>query len=159
MSTFPLSLLGTACRCKGLMSTFPLSPPAGRADPHRQRRPGRDHLDRGGLRPAGHGRHDAPHRPARHERGAQRPERDRTRTGEIQLVSYLRCTFSYQCFRYSVAEQRSGGRGSAPLQGPCCTEACCRTRSSHGAVGRRIDPSWGGPIELFLVPASAPRLV
>ena len=28
-----------------------------------------------------------------------------------------------------------------------------------GAVGRRIDPSWGGPIELFLAPASAPRLV
>ena len=25
--------------------------------------------------------------------------------------------------------------------------------------GHRIDPSWGGPIELFLVPASAPRLV
>ena len=24
---------------------------------------------------------------------------------------------------------------------------------------RRIDPSWFGPIELFLVPASAPRLV
>ena len=23
---------------------------------------------------------------------------------------------------------------------------------AHGAVGRRIDPSWGGPIELFLVP-------
>ena len=30
---------------------------------------------------------------------------------------------------------------------------------AHGAVGRRIDPSWGGPNELFLVPASAPRLV
>ena len=30
---------------------------------------------------------------------------------------------------------------------------------SHGAMGRRIDPSWGAPIELFLVPASAPRLV
>ena len=28
-----------------------------------------------------------------------------------------------------------------------------------GAMGRRIDPSWGGPIELFLVSASAPRLV
>ena len=28
---------------------------------------------------------------------------------------------------------------------------------AHGAIGRRIDPSWGGPIELFLVPASAPR--
>ena len=30
---------------------------------------------------------------------------------------------------------------------------------AHGAMGRRIDPSWGGPIELFLVPASAPRPV
>ena len=32
-------------------------------------------------------------------------------------------------------------------------------RSPCGAMGRRIDPSLGGPIELFLVPASAPRLV
>ena len=30
---------------------------------------------------------------------------------------------------------------------------------AHGAMGRRIDPSWGGPTDLFLVPASAPRLV
>ena len=30
---------------------------------------------------------------------------------------------------------------------------------AHGAMGRRIDPSWSGPIELFLIPASAPRLV
>ena len=30
---------------------------------------------------------------------------------------------------------------------------------AHGAMGRRIDPSWGGPIDLFLVPASAPQLV
>ena len=30
---------------------------------------------------------------------------------------------------------------------------------AHGAMGRRIDPSWGGPIELFHVPTSAPRLV
>ena len=29
---------------------------------------------------------------------------------------------------------------------------------AHGAMGRLTDPSWGGPIELFLVPASAPRL-
>ena len=28
-----------------------------------------------------------------------------------------------------------------------------------GAMGHRIDPSRGGPIELFLVPASAQRLV
>ena len=27
---------------------------------------------------------------------------------------------------------------------------------AHGAMGRRIDPSWGEPTELFLVPASAP---
>ena len=27
---------------------------------------------------------------------------------------------------------------------------------AHGAMGRQIDPSWGGHIELFLVPASAP---
>ena len=30
---------------------------------------------------------------------------------------------------------------------------------AHGAMDRRIDPSWSGPIELFLVRASAPRLV
>ena len=30
---------------------------------------------------------------------------------------------------------------------------------AHGAMGRRIGPSRGGPIELFLVRASAPRLV
>ena len=27
---------------------------------------------------------------------------------------------------------------------------------THGVMGRQIDPSWGEPIELFLVPASAP---
>ena len=30
---------------------------------------------------------------------------------------------------------------------------------AHGAMGHRINPSWGGPIELFFIPASAPRLV
>ena len=30
---------------------------------------------------------------------------------------------------------------------------------ARGAMGHRIDPSCGGPIELFLVPASAPRLM
>ena len=30
---------------------------------------------------------------------------------------------------------------------------------AHGAMGCLIDPSWSGPIELFLIPASAPRLV
>ena len=30
---------------------------------------------------------------------------------------------------------------------------------AHGVMGSRIDPSLGGHIELFLVPASAPQLV
>ena len=30
---------------------------------------------------------------------------------------------------------------------------------AHGAMGRRIDPSWREPIEVFLDPASAPWLV
>ena len=30
---------------------------------------------------------------------------------------------------------------------------------AYSAMGRRIDPSWGGPIELFLVPGSATCLV
>ena len=30
---------------------------------------------------------------------------------------------------------------------------------AHGAMGDWINPSWGEPIELVLVPASVPRLV
>ena len=30
---------------------------------------------------------------------------------------------------------------------------------AHGAMDRRIDPSWGGPIELFLVPAGITKAV
>ena len=30
---------------------------------------------------------------------------------------------------------------------------------AHGTMGRRIDPACGEPFELFLVPASVPRLV
>ena len=30
---------------------------------------------------------------------------------------------------------------------------------AHGAMCRRIDPSWDGPIELFLVPSSVPQFV
>ena len=30
---------------------------------------------------------------------------------------------------------------------------------AHGAMGHRVDPSWGGPIELVLVPASATKAV
>ena len=30
---------------------------------------------------------------------------------------------------------------------------------TYDVMARWIDPTWGGPIELFLVPASAPLLV
>ena len=44
-----------------------------------------------------------------------------------------------------------------PVTGARCSSVV--RAFAHGAMGRRIDPSWGGSIELFLVPASAPRLV
>ena len=43
-----------------------------------------------------------------------------------------------------------------PIKGARCSSVV--RAFAHGAMGRRIDPS-SGPIELFLVPASAPRLV
>ena len=52
------------------------------------------------------------------------------------------------CVSVIVAYARGGARCSSVVRA-----------FAHGAMGRRIDPSWGGPIELFLVPASAPRLV
>ena len=44
---------------------------------------------------------------------------------------------------------------SSPVQAGARCSSVVRA-FAHGAMGRRIDP--GGPIELFLVPASAPRL-
>ena len=53
--------------------------------------------------------------------------------------------------------------GSFRISQDTCSVPCCGARCSsmvrafaHGVMGHRIDPSWGGPIELFLVPASAP---
>ena len=40
-----------------------------------------------------------------------------------------------------------------------CVQARCSSMVrvfAHGAMGRQIDPPWGGPIKLFLDPASAP---
>ena len=55
---------------------------------------------------------------------------------------------------------------SLPTENSCITLYMQGARCSsvvrafaHGAMGRWIDPSFGGPIELFLVPSSAPRLV
>ena len=60
----------------------------------------------------------------------------------LQKTKFKRC-FARSCFSNPEGAGRSS-RGRA---------------FAHGAVGRRIDPSWCGPIELFLVPARASRLV
>ena len=41
------------------------------------------------------------------------------------------------------------------------TSVCSFYLYQYKGAGRisEVDPPWGGPIELFLVPASAPRLV
>ena len=49
--------------------------------------------------------------------------------------------------------------GKCPVCGPGARCSSVVRAFAHGAMGRRIDPSWGGPIELFLVSASASRLV
>ena len=53
----------------------------------------------------------------------------------------------------------------------CDKMVCCRIKIyapwcssvvrafTHDTMGRQIDPSYGEPIELFHIPASAPRLV
>ena len=55
---------------------------------------------------------------------------------------------------YSLVHSHTPSSGA--LYKPCSSVV---RAFAHGAMGRRIDPSWGGPIELFLVPASAQRLV
>ena len=50
-----------------------------------------------------------------------------------------------------------GFKGALSGRGARCSSVV--RAFAHGAMGRRIDPSCGEPIELFLVPASAPRLV
>ena len=57
----------------------------------------------------------------------------------------------------SFTYERNSSRLSWALEGARCSSVV--RAFAHGAMGRRIDPSWGGPIELFLVPASLPRLV
>ena len=79
--------------------------------------------------------------------------------------------FFLNIFLYTQEAMKKPLRKYRQLNICLCTEDCVCTllnkplsiiqtyMFAHGAVGRRIDPSWGGPIELFLVPASAPRLV
>ena len=64
-----------------------------------------------------------------------------------------------------TTELRLGDTFEVLFTSPHCTVLLGARCSSmvrafaHGVMGHRINPSWGGPIELFLVPASAPWLV
>ena len=60
-------------------------------------------------------------------------------------------------FRTGQAGQGIRCPGTSTTRGVRCSSVV--RAFAHGAMGRRIDPSSGGPIELFLVPASDPRLV
>ena len=69
---------------------------------------------------------------------------------------------------YWVSVQPASARArhvGPPERGSCLPLMAARRCSSvvrafaHGAMGRRIGPSWGGPIELFRFPVNAPRLV
>ena len=63
----------------------------------------------------------------------------------------------YDCFVFRVAKVEVVCEISLSLSGARCSSVV--KAFAHGAMDRRIDPSWGGPIELFLVPARASRLV
>ena len=52
------------------------------------------------------------------------------------------------------ADHLSLGRTLMSSKGARCSSMV--REFARGAMGHRIDPSWCGPIELFLVPASAP---
>ena len=59
---------------------------------------------------------------------------------------------SKECFMRTIPLK--GKNISSSFEGARCSSVV--RAFAHGGMGRRIDPSWSGPIELFLVPASAP---
>ena len=62
----------------------------------------------------------------------------------IKILNFIVQNPFLQCFPYAF-NVMTGARCSSVVRA-----------FAHGAMGHRIDPLWGGPIELFLVPASAP---
>ena len=71
-----------------------------------------------------------------------------SKTGILQAVHFKKVYLLYKTICVVNITNDKGARRSSMVRA-----------FAHAAMGRRIDPSWGGPIELFLVPASAPRLV
>ena len=75
----------------------------------------------------------------------QSTKRDRSNDPHTQPLNYI---FPYFIVSFLDLDERDN----------VCHNSMV-TAFAHGAMVRRIDPSWGEPTELFLVPASAPRLV
>ena len=71
----------------------------------------------------------------------------------VQLPQSITQRFMRICEINDSRDQR-GHSGLHDAVGARCSSVV--RAFAHGAMGRRIDPSWGGPIELFLVPASDP---
>ena len=60
-------------------------------------------------------------------------------------------------YQFKLSDSRYLGEAHLILAGARCSSVV--RALAHGAMGCRIDPLSGGPIELFLVLASAPQLV
>ena len=70
------------------------------------------------------------------------------------MLSDIRVTCYYRTTGYNLSSFNAAI--NIIIQYPRCSSVV--RAFAHGAMGRRIDPSYGEPIELFLVPASASRL-
>ena len=88
----------------------------------------------------------------------------------FQLVSVLLATYIVWSTSHAIQHREPvpavnhtvswiilGGLLTRSLRGARCSSVV--RAFAHGVMGRRIDPSWGEPTELFLVPTSAPRLM
>ena len=88
---------------------------------------------------------------------------DHDTDGTITQISGCEAQFrnkpyeTYVAIRYQNNALKVSGviKTNSQIYKDCFSE----TQIIYSAMGCRIDPSWGGPILLFLVPASAPRLV
>ena len=78
-----------------------------------------------------------------------------------RLVYLLSCLWhgAYKITLLLIGKSSPGGGSGCPLSLSELSFTICPTPYNRGAMDRRIDPSWGGPIELFLVPASVTKAV
>ena len=75
------------------------------------------------------------------------------------LANILELKSGWDTAKEFATERREDGSPPPPPPDILKLVRGARCSSVVRAMGRRIDPSWGEPTELFLVPASVPRLV